>query len=97
MRDGGRVRRAALAYLARPWPEMTKGMEEDRETAVAFAAVAYCLDEHIEKYKHLTELLTAARARITVALCSRRDMNAVIAAAKRSVETVTPNAKGGAA
>lgn len=71
-------RRAALAFLARPFKEMTDKLKENRDTAVAFAALASRLPTSIKRYEAVIDVLETAKLRIDMALCVREDMPAVL-------------------
>lgn len=63
----GTERRIALAFLSAPFPVQTERLR-DRELAATMASMALLLDYPCEKYAHLAQLLSAARARIIMAI-----------------------------
>ena len=65
---------------------MADSMVKDRDLALAFAQVAVCLDESINAYKGLADLLLTAQTRINLCLCNREDMKAVMAEAKAEIK-----------
>ena len=77
------VRRASIAFLERPFKEMTTKFAEDRQTAITFAVLYHKLPETIERYKGLAGLLETAKIRLMIALCSREDMEAVLEEARQ--------------
>jgi len=76
------ARRAGLVFLEKPFKEMMDAIANDRKTAVAFAAAADAIDKSAQRYTDLVRILRAARIRISVALCSRADLDDVIAKAR---------------
>jgi hypothetical protein len=66
-------RRIALMFLERPFAVTSDGIKQDRETALAFAKVAECLNDSIAFAKNLESILTKAQNRIRAALGRRED------------------------
>lgn len=80
-----RERRAALAFLTKPWCEMEKMFREDRGAAVLFAEVAECIRGKAQKYGDLADLMRSADVRIQLALCGRPDMAEILKEANATV------------
>lgn len=80
--DNGPWRRAAMAYLSRPWSEIAEQIQNDRPTAVAFAGLSQALHGTAANYRLVAEWIEAAEHRLMVALCAREDMKSVLADAR---------------
>lgn len=85
MAESHTTRRAGLLYLTRPWKETSKSIEKNRGFAVATANVVFCLEETIDRYENIAKLLESSRARMLAALCSRKDMKAVMRQGEKDV------------
>jgi len=79
------VRRGALMWLSEPFSVRVGQIHDDRDTAVAFSALAYLLDDSIQRFKGLIELLKAAQIQMELALCVRPDMREVYTEARGNV------------
>lgn len=75
-------RRAAVAFLTKPFKEMAEKFRTNRDTAIAFAALSNHLPESIKRYEAVVDVLETAKLRIDLALCGREDMPAVLEEAK---------------
>lgn len=82
--DTAIARRGALAYLSRPWPEITANIQQDRSTAVAFANVYHSLSGLADRYRDLADYISAAEQRMMLALCTRKDSKAVMQEGKKA-------------
>ena len=80
--EGGQCRREGLAVLTAPAAKLVKAIEGGYGDAVAFAQLADALDAYIRELTTSIDLLKGAETRIRLALCSRDDMDAVIAEAR---------------
>jgi hypothetical protein len=80
-------RRMALMYLSKPFAETAKSIREDRNLAVAFAALDGALEDSIAKYQNLVEILSMAQTRLKLAFCQREDMQEVVAEGHASLTT----------
>jgi len=76
-------RRSALAYLSLPWPKITANIQQNRSAAVALANVYYALDGLANRYRELADYINAAEHRLMVALCTRKDSEAVMQEGRR--------------
>lgn len=83
-----RQRRAALLFTTKPWAELDKSIQEDREFALAVANVFDCLN--IEAYKSIYAILNEARRRILVSLCSREDAQELLKEARLEINESNP-------
>ncbi len=81
--DSGRERRAALAFLARPYPEMAKGIEMDRDLALAFAEVSAAISWKADRYREVADLMEKAALRMRLALTVRGDCDVIVAEGER--------------
>ena len=74
--------RAALIFCTSTGEDLCRKIEHDREFAILAAQVKNSLSSIKERYEQLTELLATVDVRIMLALCGRRDMEAVLAEAE---------------
>ncbi len=74
--------RAALIFCTSTGKDLCRKIEQDREFAIRAAQVKNSLASIKERYEQLTELLATVDVRIMLALCGRRDMEAVLAEAE---------------
>jgi hypothetical protein len=85
--DSGIARRGALAVLTQPGAKLIDGIYQDRETAVAMAAMYELISVYHKDLEGLTKLVDVALARLIVALANRTDMNEILAEGRRSIVT----------
>ena len=78
----GAARRAALVTLLEPDARLFRAVAEDRETAIAFADIAQCASAYSNRLRDVADLVDRAVTRINVALCTRGDMDSVVADAR---------------
>lgn len=74
--------RAALIFCTSSGKDLCRKIEHDREFAILAAQVKNSLTSVKERYAQLTELLATVDVRIMLALCGRKDMEAVLAEAE---------------
>jgi hypothetical protein len=74
--------RAALIFCTSTGKDLCRKIEHDREFAILAVQVKNSLSSIKERYEQLTELLATVDVRIMLALCGRRDMEAVLAEAE---------------
>jgi hypothetical protein len=85
LKQNGPCRRIALVYLSKAWAAMTKQFLEDRELAVAGAAVFLALEESRANYFTLATYLEQAYERLRAALQQRPDFELLLAAGRREL------------
>lgn len=73
----GRTRRAGLALLTMSGKELAEAVK-DRDEAVTLAEVAICAGEYRKWLVDFARLMETAHVRVSVALCNRDDMEAVM-------------------
>jgi len=73
-----RSRRAALGSLAQSGPELTKLVTEDRAMALAFTEARLAIEGYASRMQLFADLMLRASTRISIALCGRPDMVALI-------------------
>lgn len=76
--SNGMWRRLGLATLAQSGSELIEAVTADREIAIEFAYAANITKEYAAMLRNFAGLMDTASARISVALCSRPDMVAVM-------------------
>jgi hypothetical protein len=81
-----RSRRAALATLALSGKELTRNVTSERDSALALAVARVSIEEYASHLREFAEMMESAGTRIGVALCSRDDMNELLAEAKTEAE-----------
>jgi hypothetical protein len=81
-----RSRRAALATLAMSGMELTKAVADDRDAAAAFAVAQLSIKEYAARLREFADMMDSAQTRISVALCIRPDMEALLAEANAECE-----------
>jgi hypothetical protein len=74
--------RAALIFCTTSGKDLCRKIEHDRDFAILAAQVKNSLSSVKERYDQLTELLATVDVRIMLALCGRKDMEAVLAEAE---------------
>ncbi|CAB3779108.1 hypothetical protein [Pararobbsia alpina] len=74
--------RAALIFCTSTGKDLCRKIERDRDFAILAAQVKNSLTAVKERYEQLTELLSTVDVRIMLALCGRKDMEAVLAEAE---------------
>jgi hypothetical protein len=74
--------RAALIFCTTSGKDLCRKIEHDRDFAILAAQVKNSLSSVKERYEQLTELLATVDVRIMLALCGRKDMEAVLAEAE---------------
>lgn len=79
----GPARRAALAVLAQPCEQLFGRIESDRAAAVALAGVRVSITDYLVYLAAVVDTMKAAELRLTLGLCGRDDMDAVIADARK--------------
>lgn len=79
----GPARRAALAVLAQPCSPLFGRIESDRAAAVAMAAARASIADYLLHLAAVVDTMKAAELRLTLGLCVRDDMDAVIADARK--------------
>ena len=77
-----RSRRSALLSLTMSGMELIKTVTGDREDALAWAVASTCIHDYVSRLREFADMMEGASTRIGVALCSREDMQAVIAEAE---------------
>ena len=78
----GAARRTALVTLLKSDDWLFRAVAEDRETAIAFADIAQCASAYSHRLREVADLVDRAATRINVALCTREDMDAIVAEAR---------------
>lgn len=73
----GVARRLALATLTRSGQEIIDSIKE-RSIAVAMADTVRVIDDNVSDLQTLIELMQSASLRITMALCTREDMQEIL-------------------
>ena len=76
------MRRCALAMMTKPFSWLTQKVETDRDFALTVAEVHRALSEGAGFYQMVANLMEQALAQTMLALCTREDMDALIAEAE---------------
>lgn len=79
------MRRASFAIASLSGKELCEKVVEDREFAVIAGGVLSELGAIKERYQQLTNIFSGLEGRLMIALCSREDMNEVIAEGKATL------------
>jgi len=85
IKGSGQMRRAALVMMTFSGADLCTKIEQDREFAVMAASVKVGMDGLGEKYHSLGDLLKKLETNLMLALCSREDMQEVIAEGEASL------------
>jgi len=86
-----RSRRAALGTLAMSGMQLTKVITDDRKGAFALAVARLSIEEYASHLRALADMMECAGTRIGIALCSREDMEALLAEAEGSGQEEVTN------
>jgi hypothetical protein len=79
-------RRAALALATLSGSDLCQKINEDRETAIAIASVKIAAEDARLRYQQLADLLDQLKIRVSIALCGREDMDAILETARAEWE-----------
>lgn len=74
--------RAALIFCTSSGKDLCRKIEHDRDFAILAVQVKNSLSRVKARYEQLTELFATVDVRIMLALCGRKDMDAVLAEAE---------------
>jgi hypothetical protein len=74
--------RAALVFCTSSGKDLCRKIEHDRDFAIMAAQVKNSLSSVKERYEKLAELVAMVDVRIMLALCGRKDLDAVLAEAR---------------
>jgi len=85
IKRNGVMRRAALIFMTFSGADLCKKIEQDREFAVMAASVRVGTSGLGNKYRDLGTLINKMGVNLMVALCSREDMEEVLAEGEASL------------
>ncbi len=76
------MRRCTLAMMTKPYSWLAQKVETDRDFALTVAGIYGALCNGVGFYKTVANLMEQAEAKMMIALCTREDMDALIAEAE---------------